>query len=96
MTALPAAVLWDMDGTLVDTEPLWMVAQNQMATEHGVMWTADDAHGTVGKAMPASAGALKAKGITLTVEQIIARLVADVVDAIGENVPCGCPAQNNY
>lgn len=46
--------------------------------------------------MPASAGALKAKGITLTVEQIIARLVADVVDAIGENVPCGCPAQNNY
>jgi len=37
--------------------------------------------------MPASAGALKAKGINLTLEQIIAGLVADVVDAIGENVP---------
>ena len=30
--ALPAAVLWDMDGTLVDTEPYWMAAEREVAT----------------------------------------------------------------
>ena len=33
------AVLWDMDGTLVDTEPHWMAAQRRLAREHSVEWT---------------------------------------------------------
>ena len=28
---LPSAVLWDMDGLLVDTEPLWTVAEQELA-----------------------------------------------------------------
>ena len=32
---LPAAVLWDMDGTLVDTEPLWMAAEIPLVESHG-------------------------------------------------------------
>ncbi|MDS1272651.1 HAD family phosphatase [Lipingzhangella sp. LS1_29] len=37
LTQLPAprAVLWDLDGTLVDSEPLWTVALNDVATELG-------------------------------------------------------------
>ncbi|MDA0567536.1 HAD family phosphatase [Streptomonospora sp. S1-112] len=31
----PRAVLWDMDGTLVDTEPLWGVALDEVAAELG-------------------------------------------------------------
>ena len=27
---MPAAVLWDMDGTLVDTEPYWMAAEHAL------------------------------------------------------------------
>ena len=30
---LPAAVLWDMDGTLVDTEPYWIEAEYALTRE---------------------------------------------------------------
>ena len=34
-----AAVLFDMDGLLVDTEPLWTVAERELAAELGGEWT---------------------------------------------------------
>ena len=34
-----AAVLWDMDGLLVDTEPLWTVAEEELATRLGGEWS---------------------------------------------------------
>jgi phosphoglycolate phosphatase-like HAD superfamily hydrolase len=33
--SLPAAVLWDMDGTLVDTEPYWIDAEYELVERHG-------------------------------------------------------------
>ena len=33
------AVLWDMDGLLVDTEPLWTIAEIDLAAELGGEWT---------------------------------------------------------
>ena len=39
--ARPAAVLWDMDGTLVDTEPYWVAAETAVVDAHGHgAWTA--------------------------------------------------------
>ncbi|MFN8628830.1 MAG: hypothetical protein U0838_00470 [Chloroflexota bacterium] len=39
MTApLPAAVLWDFDGTLVDTHPLWFAAESRLAARQGGTW----------------------------------------------------------
>lgn len=39
------AVLFDMDGTLVDTEPLWQRAEHAIMADYGVTWTdADQAH----------------------------------------------------
>ena len=37
-TRLPAAVLWDMDGTLVDTEPYWMAAEVELLGSFGRTW----------------------------------------------------------
>ncbi len=34
-----AAVLWDMDGTLVDTEPYWTVAELALAEKYGGRWS---------------------------------------------------------
>ena len=43
-----AAVLWDMDGTLVDTEPYWMNAETPLVEAHGGSWSHEQALGLVG------------------------------------------------
>jgi len=35
------AVLWDMDGVLVDSEPLWTVAEVELSKQYGREWTDD-------------------------------------------------------
>ena len=44
----PAAVLWDMDGTLVDTEPYWIECEYELVEAHGGTWSQDHAHAIVG------------------------------------------------
>ena len=40
-----AAVLFDMDGTLVDTEPMWLASESELMARYGYAWTqADQAH----------------------------------------------------
>lgn len=41
MRAEPTAVLWDFDGTLVDTEPLWAATEVEILARHGVTWSAE-------------------------------------------------------
>lgn len=38
----PAAVLWDMDGTIIDSESEWARFTRQMVLEGGGVWTDDD------------------------------------------------------
>ena len=45
---LPRAVLWDMDGTLVDTEPYWIEAEFELVAEFGGSWSQELAHSVVG------------------------------------------------
>lgn len=33
------AVLWDMDGLLVDTEPVWTIAEEELASQLGGVWS---------------------------------------------------------
>lgn len=47
-STLPAAVLWDMDGTIVDTEPHWIENEYRLAAVHGAVWTEEDALHLVG------------------------------------------------
>jgi HAD superfamily hydrolase (TIGR01509 family) len=34
-----AAVLFDMDGLLIDSEPVWTIAETELAERHGCQWT---------------------------------------------------------
>lgn len=53
--ALPAAVLWDMDGTIVDTEPYWMAAERDVVEAAGGTWTHEQALQLVGNPLLRSA-----------------------------------------
>lgn len=37
-----SAILFDMDGTLVDSEPLWLQSEIEIMQEVGCVWTAED------------------------------------------------------
>ena len=47
----PGAVLLDMDGTLVDTEPWWFEAERAYTERFGGTWSEDDALASVGAAL---------------------------------------------
>jgi HAD superfamily hydrolase (TIGR01509 family) len=51
---LPAAVLFDMDGLLIDTEPLWFAVETDILSEHGATWSHDDHAFLVGSALAVS------------------------------------------
>lgn len=84
---LPQAMLIDMDGTLVDTEPYWEDAKIRLATGHGIPFTAADAAPLVGRSMMVTVDALKAAGVPLSDEEILAALVDEVAARVGEGIP---------
>ena len=59
---LPSAVLWDMDGTLVDTEPYWIEAEYALVGEHGGHWGDAQAHSLVGNPLLVSAEVVRDEG----------------------------------
>jgi HAD superfamily hydrolase (TIGR01509 family) len=85
---LPAAVLWDMDGTLVDTEPYWMAAEHALVEAHGGVWTDEHAHQLVGNDLMVSAEYLRAHSpIDLTPLEVVHELLASVVASVKRHVP---------
>ena len=86
--ALPAAVLWDMDGTLVDTEPYWINAEHAIVEEAGGVWNEEYAHQLVGNDLMVSAEFIKEHSpITLTPVQIVEELLRRVIDQVTQHVP---------
>ncbi len=83
----PAAVLWDMDGTLVDTEPYWMAAERELVTSHGGTWTAEDGLLLVGSGLQHSANVLQGRGVALGETEIIDHLTERVLDQARSAIP---------
>jgi HAD superfamily hydrolase (TIGR01509 family) len=87
VAAPPAAVLWDMDGTLVDTEPYWMAAEHALVAEFGGEWTDDDARSVIGFDLLDTAAVLRAHGVDLEPVQIVERLLDDVIARVRVRAP---------
>ena len=86
--AMPAAVLWDMDGTLVDTEPYWMASEQELVRSFGGTWTHDDGLLLVGQGLWTSAAILQSRGVDLPADEIVYGLTERVREKLaGEGVP---------
>jgi len=85
---LPAAVLWDMDGTLVDTEPYWIACEFALVARHGGTWSTEHAHALVGNDLHTSARYIQEHGgVPLPPEEIIDILLDGVVERVRADVP---------
>lgn len=84
---LPAAVLWDMDGTLIDSEPFWIGAELELAALHGAEWTHEDGLAMVGNPMTTCAAALRARGVDLSDEEICSFLNSRVAAGVAAGTP---------
>ena len=83
-----AAVLWDMDGTLVDTEPYWTVAELALAERYGGTWSAGRSLEVVGFDL-LDAGRYMREHMRIDVdpEQIVEELLDSVVAQVRRAVP---------
>jgi HAD superfamily hydrolase (TIGR01509 family) len=85
---LPAAVLWDMDGTLVDSEEYWLSSEQSLASEFNGSWEAQDGLDLIGMSLYESSKVMKAKmGLELEPDEIINRLTDDVVAQLAVSIP---------
>lgn len=80
---LPDAVLWDMDGTLVNTEPYWIAAELALAERDGGTWTPADGLALVGSSLTFAAQQLRAlAGVRGTDAEIIEDLLDRVIEQV--------------
>jgi HAD superfamily hydrolase (TIGR01509 family) len=84
-SSVPAAVLWDMDGTLVDTEPYWMAAEAPLVESFGGTWSHEQALQLVGLALDETARIFQAHGVRMDVDAIVHRLTDDVLAGLARD-----------
>ncbi len=84
----PAAVLWDMDGTIVDTEPYWFAAEFEIVEMHGGQWSHEHARALVGSDLLDSGAYMrKHGGVDREPAEIVEMLLDRVVAQLRVEVP---------
>ncbi|GAB94538.1 HAD superfamily hydrolase (TIGR01509 family) [Kineosphaera limosa] len=85
---LPSAVLWDMDGTLLDTEPYWIAQEHALVESFGGRWSDEHAHNLVGNPLLVSAEYILANSpVDLSPEEVVDRLQSGVIASLREQIP---------
>ena len=82
------AVLWDMDGTLVDSEPVWARVQMELLSSLGAVWTVEDCVNLVGSDLGDAVKAWMARipdGV-IEPEELAERMYGEVVRSLKEEI----------
>jgi len=76
-----------MDGTLVDTEPCWIAAEQELVEAHGGSWSHEQAVQLFGLPLAAAAEVLREAGVGLPAEQVATALVSRVIAQVEAGAP---------
>jgi HAD superfamily hydrolase (TIGR01509 family) len=82
------AVLWDMDGTLVDSEKVWAEVQIELLGSLGAIWTMEDCVQLVGSHLSDALKVWMARipAGAITAEELARRMFTDVVAGLKKDV----------
>ena len=84
---LPKAVFWDLDGTLIDSDPYWVDAERSLLESYGGMWDDDLANAMQGAAFSVIIRLLSERGVTLSDTDMRTRLTDDVLAMERKRLP---------
>jgi len=85
---MPEAVLFDLDGVIVDSESAWAEAKHELVDEAGGTWKPDATRAMLGMSSPEWSRYLRDElGVPLSVEEINAAVVATLERRYRESLP---------
>ena len=76
------AVLFDMDGLLVDSEPLWFEAERSVMARMGGPWTEADQHQLMGGTLTHSVGYMRDRALRPAEPELIGAWLLDTMAAL--------------
>ncbi len=83
----PQAVLWDLDGTIVDSEPYWLLSEQRLVEEFGGTWSEADGFALIGAGLANAAEHLQKCGVDMPVDAIVKRMVDEVDVMNAQQIP---------
>jgi HAD superfamily hydrolase (TIGR01509 family) len=82
------AVLFDMDGLLIDSEPLWLEAETAVMARLGADWTEEDQVHLLGGSLERTVRYLLAKATKPAPPEVVGEwLMSDIAERVGRGVP---------
>ncbi len=82
------AVIFDLDGLLVDSERYWNEARRAMAAERGIVWNAEDHRACMGVSSRTWASyMIRRLKLEVTPEEVQARIIGKMVDLYAHGIP---------
>jgi HAD superfamily hydrolase (TIGR01509 family) len=82
-----AAVVFDLDGVLIDSEQVWDEVRRDLVIERGGRWAPDSQRVMMGMSTPEWAGYLVSLGIGMTSAAVVAEVVGRVSARYGDAPP---------